>query len=114
MGLRLRSPRLIAWHDQVLAILRDQEGFPLSTIDVGARFGAYPFPHRRHACPTCTCEHEAPAGTEWAARCWASRLYPLLDRMAKAGEIERVKLTGHARAYWRDSRSEHELAEARR
>jgi len=64
----------LALRDQLLAVLRDAEGFPTSTGDVAVGAGL-----RRHD----------PAA-------WRH-----LSALARAGEVERVRVPGHYSVYWR-------------
>jgi hypothetical protein len=66
----------IALEDQLLAVLRDAEGFPLSTRQVAERAGPMAWP---------------PDAVTWRH----------LDRLAKTGRVERVKLAGQRQVYWR-------------
>lgn len=65
-----------ALDDQLLAVLRDAEGFPLSTRQVCDAAGPAAWP---------------PDYTTWKR----------LDALAKAGQVERVKLPGFRAVYWR-------------
>jgi hypothetical protein len=65
-----------AVEDLVLAVLRDAEGFPLSTAEVADKAG--------------------PAAHPVDATCWKR-----LDALARRGLAERVKLPGNRQVYWR-------------
>jgi hypothetical protein len=67
-----------ALDDQLLAVLRDAGGFPLSTRQVAERAGPVAWPPD--------------------AVCWKR-----LDTLAKAGRVERVKLAGFRQVWWRAS-----------
>jgi hypothetical protein len=66
----------LALDDQLLAVLRDAEGFPLSTLQVAERAGPMAWP---------------PDAVTWKR----------LDALAKAGRVERVKLPGCRQVWWR-------------
>jgi len=63
-----------ALRDQMLAVLRDAEGFPTSTGDAAVGAGL-----RRHG----------PAA-------WRH-----LNALARAGKVERIRVPGHYSVYWR-------------
>jgi hypothetical protein len=65
-----------ALDDQLLAVLRDAGGFPLSTREV--------------------CEAAGPAAWPPDLVTWRR-----LDKLAKAGQVERVKMPGFRAVYWR-------------
>jgi hypothetical protein len=65
-----------AVEDQVLAVLRDAQGFPLSTLQV--------------------CELAGPAATPPDAVTWRR-----LNALAARGLAERVRVAGSRSAYWR-------------
>jgi hypothetical protein len=71
-----RAPNLIALDDQILAVLRAAEGFPLSTRQVAEQAGPMAWP---------------PDGVTWKR----------LNLMAQAGRVERVKLPGWRQVWWR-------------
>jgi hypothetical protein len=66
----------LALDDQLQAVLRDAEGFPLSTREVAERAGPMAWP---------------PDAVTWRR----------LDLLAKAGKVERVKLSGFRQVWWR-------------
>jgi hypothetical protein len=66
----------IALDDQLLAVLRDAQGFPLSTREVCEQAGPMAWP---------------PDLVTWRR----------LDALAKAGQVERVKVPGFRAVYWR-------------
>jgi hypothetical protein len=68
----------LALDDQLLAVLRDAGGFPLSTRQVAEQAGPMAWP---------------PDGVTWKR----------LDALAKAGQVERVKLPGFRQVWWRVS-----------
>lgn len=68
----------LALDDQLLAVLRDAQGFPLSTLQVCERAGPMAWP---------------PDAVTWKR----------LDALAKAGRVERVKLAGWRQVWWRTS-----------
>ncbi|HEV8653161.1 MAG TPA: hypothetical protein VG276_28145 [Actinomycetes bacterium] len=67
-----------ALDDQLLAVLRDAQGFPLSTRQVCEAAGPMAWP---------------PDYITWKR----------LDTLAKAGRVERVKLAGWRQVWWRVS-----------
>lgn len=66
----------VAIRDQLLAVLRDAQGFPLSTREVCEAAGPMAWP---------------PDGVTWKH----------LAAMAAAGQVERVKVPGFRAVYWR-------------
>jgi hypothetical protein len=66
----------LALDDQLLAVLRDAGGFPLSTREVCDAAGPNAWP---------------PDATTWRR----------LDVLARAGQVERVKVPGFRAVYWR-------------
>jgi len=70
----------VALDDQLLAVLRDAHGFPLSTRQVAQQAGPMAWP---------------PDAVTWRR----------LDRLAKAGRVERVVLNGWKQVWWRTSTS---------
>jgi hypothetical protein len=66
----------VAIRDQLLAVLRDAEGFPLSTRQVCEQAGPMAWP---------------PDGVTWKH----------LAALARTGEVERVKVAGNRQVYWR-------------
>jgi Fe2+ or Zn2+ uptake regulation protein len=66
----------LAIRDQLLAVLRDAEGFPLSTREVCDKAGPMAWP---------------PDAVTWRH----------LDALAAAGRVERVKVAGFRTVYWR-------------
>jgi hypothetical protein len=75
-----RAPDLIAVEDQILAIVRDAAGFPLSTAQVAEASGWYSelLPWERHR-----------------------RIWCALDRLARAGRVHRERMPGWRCVYWR-------------
>jgi len=67
-----------ALDDQLLAVLRDAHGFPLSTRQVAQQAGPMAWP---------------PDAVTWRR----------LDRLARAGRVERVTLAGWKQVWWRTS-----------
>jgi hypothetical protein len=65
-----------ALDDQLLAVLRDAQGFPLSTREVCERAGPMAWP---------------PDAVTWKR----------LDALANAGRVERVKMPGFRQVWWR-------------
>ncbi len=70
------SAATLALEDQILAVLRDAEGFPLSTRQVAERAGPMAWP---------------PDAVTWKH----------LNRLEQAGRVERVKLPGWRQVWWR-------------
>jgi hypothetical protein len=68
----------VALDDQLLAVLRDAQGFPLSTRQVCVAAGPMAWP---------------PDSITWRR----------LDALEKAGKVERVKLPGWRQVWWRTS-----------
>ena len=68
----------VAIRDQLLAVLRDAEGFPLSTLQV--------------------CEQAGPMAWPPDAVTWRH-----LAALAAAGRVERVKVPGFRTVYWRSA-----------
>ncbi len=68
----------LALDDQLLAVLRDAKGFPLSTRQVAELAGPTAWP---------------PDAVTWKR----------LNRLEKAGRVERVKLPGWRQVWWRTS-----------
>lgn len=66
----------LAVEDLVHAVLRDAQGFPLSTAEVAEKAG--------------------PAAAPVDAVCWRR-----LDALARRGLAERVKVDGNRQVYWR-------------
>jgi len=66
----------LAIRDQLLAVLRDAQGFPLSTREV--------------------CEAAGPQAWPPDAVTWRH-----LDALQRAGKVERVKVAGFRPVYWR-------------
>jgi hypothetical protein len=64
----------LALRDQLLAVLRDADGFPLSTQQVAVDAGL--------------------------ARCDPAA-WRHLDALARAGKVERIRIPGHYSVYWR-------------
>lgn len=75
-ALAPRAATTIARDDQLLAVLRDADGFPLSTREVCERAGPMAWP---------------PDGATGQR----------LRALAKAGQVERVTVVGNRQAYWR-------------
>ena len=67
-----------ALDDQLLAVLRDAGGFPLSTREV--------------------CDAAGPAAWPPDLVTWRH-----LDALARAGQVERVKVPGFRAVYWRST-----------
>lgn len=66
----------VALRDQLLAVLRDADGFPLSTREV--------------------CDKAGPGAWPPDAVTWRH-----LSALAAAGQVERVKVAGFRTVYWR-------------
>lgn len=88
-----KLPATIAREDQILTILREREGFPISTKELASMLGTKTV-HFGH-CRTCSCPSETkeiPVSNDDIA--------VILRRFFKAGVIERMKIPGFASAYW--------------
>lgn len=73
----MTSARTVAIQDQVLAVLRDEWPLPISTIQLCERVGASRYSD-------------------------VGRIaYRVLNRLAKRGQVERIRLDGHYSVYWR-------------
>lgn len=69
--------RTIAVQDQVLAVLRDESPLPASTQRICERIGVHRYSDEGLV------------------------VYRVLDRLARRGDVERIRLDGFPQAYWR-------------
>lgn len=128
---RRLGPKNRALADQVVAVLREADGFPLSTGHIarslGERFVVFvwhkPSPTDRPACWPEDYADEGLVGNTSCDRCgrrfhrppvWrqyeAQDVRGLLNNLAKRGEVEKVVLEGDNRVhYWRRDDSDCEV-----
>lgn len=88
------KPDLVAERDQLLARLRDAEGFPLSTVELGTVLGP-----RLWVSPCRRCG--GTGTTEFTAHNRHLDAYTHLEALRKKGLVEKVKVDGVRAAYWR-------------
>lgn len=95
------SPKIQARQDQILAVLRDANGFPLSTSAIAKTLGFKQIGHdwntKRAWCSRCRAHHESPV---WR-RIDAQDIRGLLNRLAFNGTIEKIVLADYRQHYWR-------------
>lgn len=110
--------------DQLLAILRDGDGFPLSTGDIARQLGDRLVAYRHHrplmprVRPACWPDGYQDEGLDGRAFCWrcdgfhvppiwrnydAQDIRYLLNRLARDGEVEKVLIENIRHHYWRAS-----------
>jgi len=88
--------RTLALEDQILAILRDADGFPTSTAELREAIGPT-CEHRWRKpghCQGCSC----PDREEVTFGYW--ELHPILKRMERRGTITALRVEGSRRIYW--------------
>lgn len=99
--------RLDLWarQDAILAVLRDAEGFPLSTGQIARALGMKQIGHDwrggQSPCHRCGRWHAPPVWREVDAQ----DIRGLLNRMAKAELVEKIVLESQRHHYWRASLS---------
>jgi hypothetical protein len=115
------APRREALADQIVAILREADGFPQSTGDIARQLGdrLHSWPHHqpplgpRPPCWPDEHDDQGLTGQAWCNRCngfhrppvwrrWdANDIRPILNRLAAQGQAEKVVLDGMRHHYWR-------------
>lgn len=95
----------VARQDAILAVLRDAEGFPLSTGEVARSLGYKEIghdwgSHGRYPCDRCGKYHRG--GPVWR-RLEAQDVRSLLVRLERDGLVERVRVESARCFYWRSS-----------
>lgn len=124
------SPHRQALTDQIVAVLRGADGFPLSTGDVAKALGdrlvtfSWNRPPRPLPRPQCWPDDVIDDGNRsntWCVRCRRGHQQPvwrtygaedvrsLLNRLARDGEVEKVVLDGQRQHYWRRDDSDCEM-----
>ena len=96
---RTLSSKTVALQDQMLAILRDTDGFPLSTGDIAKQMGTKTV-ERRGWCRSCGHAHVCRLAQDPIC---AEDIRPVLVRMDRDGVIEKIVVEGHRKHYWRSS-----------
>jgi hypothetical protein len=113
------SPKRQALVDQFVAVLRDAEGFPLSTGQIAGALGDRLVSYHRNQrpdrpacwpddvkdpgvtgralCCRCHCYHREPVWRPYHAE----DVRPLLHGLARNGAIEKVTVESHRQFYWR-------------
>jgi hypothetical protein len=108
--------------DQCVAILRDADGFPLSTHEIATKLGdrlvTFSWADKRPVPPRPACwppdiDGDIVHDSAWCHRCGTRHRQPvwrdydgqdirgLLNRLAKSGEVEKVAFDGIRQHYWR-------------
>lgn len=91
------TPENLARQDRVLAILRDNDGFPVSARDIASALNETKT--WTHRCKCHLCGHQHTASREYPVR--GDDLLPMLRRLDRKGLVERVSMPSARRAYWR-------------
>lgn len=124
------SAKTQALADQIIAILRDADGFPISTGEIASQLGGRwrawqhhdPAKQPRPPCWTDDVVDEGLTGQAWCQKCdgfhrppvWrnldAQDIRGLLNRLARDGEIEKVAFSDNRVHYWRRDDTDTEAA----
>lgn len=96
---RRLAPRTVATIDRVMAILRDAEGFPLSTGEIARQLGVIGVYRSTIRCAGCDHVHVH----ERPRRATVETVRPLLKRLEADGRVEGIKSEFNRHFYWRAS-----------
>ena len=121
MATRKVQPKTRALMDQILAVLQDADGFPMSTGEIARQLGGHLVGWRTPASPkrlrpACWTEDIVDSGgydRYWCYQCQNSHQLPvwrpyeaqdirsMLNQLTRTGQVQKLEFDGVHRLHWR-------------